>query len=298
MVSDAMNMTVRQMLQQHPESEAVLRLLNIAPDVAVPLAHIADRRRWPADILPVVLASVRAGEDDGSPSARVELRLRRSVVVYVRDRYHQPLRAELERIESLLDDAIASCAASLHDRIGRIRDVFMRLSKQLRVHVGIEEDLLFPSLHDDGQAGARTGAGEMSIAERALQEMDEEHDILDSCLRDISELTHGHTPASDDGEQVSVLYDELRMFELRLRQHAAVEHDFLWPTTAHTGAAIETERTQVPDTDADVEERMCPRTQRPCEEGHPINCGKFWDCLQNVISARWREASEDVEHPS
>ncbi len=301
MVSDATNMTVKQIIRQCPESGAVFRLLSISPDVELHLVQIADTRGWPADILPVVLESARATPKDDSPSDRLKLRLHRSIVTYVRDRYHQPLEGELERIESLLADTVESCHPGSNDRIRRIRSVFMRLSKQLRVHVGIEDDLLFPNLYGDGRTGthrAGHGAGEVPVAERALREMDKEHDILDTCLQDITELTDGYAPASGDGRQIVALYEELRAFDFRLRQHVTVEHDFLWPTTARAGDVIETEPVPVSDTGADLKERLCPRTQQACEEGHPNICRRLWDCLQDVLDARWNEASRDTERPN
>ncbi len=98
MVSDAINMTVKQIIRQCPESEAVFRLLSISPDVELPLEQIADTRGWPADILPVALACARATPKDDSPSDRLERRLQRAIVTSVLDRYPEPREGRPERI--------------------------------------------------------------------------------------------------------------------------------------------------------------------------------------------------------
>jgi len=301
MFSGVVNMTVDQVLRQYPKSETVFRLLDIPLEQDSTVASIAETRGWPANALAAALGSLPADKNDATDSDSTAPQLYKAIVSYICTHYHQTLDVELQHVETLFTNALATSRPDSREHLQKLRSVFARLGKQLRAHVTIEEDLLFPSLFREAWTGsAQEGIGEQqgTLDEMALREMDKEHDVLVSCLRDIRELTGCYGSASSEDGQLIELYEELKRFDLRLRQHAAVEHDFLWPTSAISQEAIAGQTWYALAPDVERQMRQCPWTQQPCEEGYPDVCSRFWDCAQKVIDERWSEATGDTDRSS
>jgi len=278
MAYDIGNMTVKQIVGRWPETRGVFTLLEISCDLEVPATKLAEARYWPGDILPTVLST--AGEDQ---TVRLQMRIHCAVVAYVQDYYHEPLEDELAAVEELLADAVAFNNRNRDDLSHRLQSTFLRLGRQLRLHVSIEEQLLFPNLCEDSR-------GDFSVGEMAMREMDKEHDILKAGLVEITAMTNNYTPPGDHDEEMIALFEALKSFGIKLREHALVEHDFLWPTTVQAGETEEIGHVPVAPDDAQLQQRLCPQTNQQCEQGHPSICTRFWLCLQNAVDDRWTNA--------
>jgi iron-sulfur cluster repair protein YtfE (RIC family) len=284
MVANSRNMTVGQVLQKCPEAEPILRKLCVSGEPDLTLARVALKRGWPEDILTTVLGDDQVQPSDVEGHEAVVSHMHGRAIQYIQDHYHGPLQNELQKVESLLVKALNTRVGTLHDRLSQIRETFVALGRQMLSHVSIEEDLLFPYMRSGRRLRTKGSDDGETIAEKALHEMDREHELLKSCLGDIRRLTRNYHPEPDDHDVLIALYSELRRFDQKLEQHAAVEHDFLWPATE---TFLETSPADPLPLDHTSGERTCPRTGRPCDEGHPSTCTRFWHCLQTAIDARW-----------
>ena len=280
---DTEQMTVRQVLQDCPQAEPIFQLFELSSDTESSLGEIAEQRCWPVEALLAALDTL--GEE---PTEDMEWQLHKAIIAFVRQHYHKTLGSELRHIDRALAEAMTTCPQEIERQLDRLGNTFGLLSRQLRVHVGVEEEFLFPEMCRRGHNG--------HPSERALAEMDQEHDLLNSCLQTIRDLTGEYSPPPSSPEPISTLYKDMETFDLKLQQHVAVEHDFLWPTrTRHQSTAV---ADTPPVSTAEHEGLLCPRTKKPCEEGLPNVCKKFWECVQNVIDERWDEAVRDQDPPN
>ena len=173
----------------------------------------------------------------------------------------------------------------------------MTLKTQIEEHLVIEEQILFPRLCQNewyaGSQGTTTEARRGSSPVTAISEMEREHEMLEWGLKEMRGVTGGYALPHNSSEMLIALYEGLLKLEIELLEHAHLENDLLWPARVMEKAPSDITVSTVASTPtADEEERICPRTNLPCEEGSPAGCSRFWDCVSEAMQQRWAKVDE------
>jgi len=154
-----------------------------------------------------------------SPAAEViERRTAPELIAHILDRYHAPLRPELERLQTMaakverVHGERASCPIGLADHLTQLRG-------ELEEHLGKEERVLFPAL--------LAGAG--AAAHGPIRAIMLEHDDHGVALRNTRALTTDLSPPADACNTWRALYLGLEELERELMDHIHLENNVLFP---------------------------------------------------------------------
>ena len=158
----------------------------------------------------------------GRPAAPTDVRPETlppvALVDFIIVRFHEPLREELGRLESLarkverVHAAKPSCPVGLASHVAEMR-------VNLTEHMAKEEQILFPMI--------RAGFG--ARAHMPIKMMMQEHDDHAESLRRTRALTADLVAPDDACGTWRALYDGLRELELDLMRHVHLENNVLFP---------------------------------------------------------------------
>ncbi|HDZ22152.1 hypothetical protein LCGC14_1002460 [marine sediment metagenome] len=289
------DMTLQDAVRQCPRGASVLRRLGIAPEGTSTLVEAASKEGVPMGLLLAMLneaASAMAATDQFDDD-QFQAALQGAIIEYIVERYHGPLRSELDRLDDLFSGVSETCHEDEGNVLLALRMVFMTFTRQIEEHLAIEEEILFPRLHRSrrcpGSRGPSTkaccGGGTPVIA---IKEMEREHELLERNFNEMRELTCDFTPSHKASEIVTTLYERILRLETELYEHASLENDLLWPVhLADEGTSYGVSPAGTMTSSADEEDSLCPRTNRPCQAGPAAVCSRFWDCLRESMEQRW-----------
>ena len=137
--------------------------------------------------------------------------------------YHEPLREELPRLESLAA-TVARVHGSKAPHLSRVEALLMELSADLRLHMQKEEWVLFPSIRAI-EGGAHPG---MPISS-PIGVMEHEHDQAGGVLSELREITGGYVAPPWACETFRALYHGLSELEAAMHVHVHLENNVLFP---------------------------------------------------------------------
>ena len=293
------NLTVQDAVRQYPHGASVLRWLGIAPDDTCTLAEAASREHMPVELLTAALNKTASATEltHQIDDSRLQTTLQGVIIEYVVERYHGSLRSELARLDELLNRAIETRDHGEGSKLVALRTIFRAFKTNIEEHLAIEEQILFPRLRQSaqyvGSQGTTTEARWGSSPVTAISEMEREHEMLEWGLKEMRGVTGGYALPHDSSDVLIALYEGLLKLEPDLLEHAHLENDLLWPArvTEKVPSYI-TASTDTSTPTVDEEERICPRTNQPCEEGSTVACSRFWDCVRETMEQRWAKVAD------
>ncbi len=154
------------------------------------------------------------GSEDGE--VRWDQRPLPALVTHILERYHEPLKEELPRLE-----AMATKVHRVHGEkdpaLAEILEVLLALRQDLDQHMMKEERVLFPMILS-GQG--RTAGGPVSV-------MEEEHEAAGEMLRRLRSLTNDYQPPADACNTWRALWAGLDALERDLHEHIHLENNIL-----------------------------------------------------------------------
>ncbi len=131
--------------------------------------------------------------------------------------FHEPLRTELPRLESIARDLRD---ASAGETVSELLLTFLNLRGELEDHMAKEEEILFPMI--------RRGDGIM--ADGPIRMMEDEHEGAVAALRRLRELAGGYRLSDDDQDGPrAALWQGLAALEKIMHEHIYLENDILFP---------------------------------------------------------------------
>ncbi len=296
------DMSVKEVACDNPAVGCVLRHFGLACDDARSLGEASAEKALPVDLLLAALdrANVVAGE---GPLDKMQIQgeLRAVITGYIEGGFHNSLRADMTRLEKLLDEVIDAHSLEHGETLGSLRTVFMSFKSQMEEHLDIEEQILFPQLRKMGgrtQLFSSSPKPQSSLPHTALEEMQREHELVELAVAEMRELTGGFTCPAGESKQFAELYEGLASFQADLHKHICLENDLIWPMRlteqAPAEAATPTEPAQEVSIAEGDEEFLCPRTDQPCETGSAALCKKFWDCVRSAMQQRWDNTGDEI----
>lgn len=271
------NAIVKELTDRYPHVRYVFDRFGISADLPISLSVAASQVRLPIELLLAALDHVLDGAHVG---------LDKLILDYIETRHHTFLHRELPRLEKLFD-LVPDDDRYLAGALGELRAAFESLRVDLAEHLSIEEQILFPRLRDvdryprDHAADPdnRWETGRIS----AVAEMEREHELVDTTLKQMRELADDYTPPADASQQFIALYEALAALERDLLQHIHLENDFVWPVRPRYPARAQADRPAPAPRTEDPAAFLCPLTDEPCKSGSPIVCSRFWSCVMAAM---------------
>jgi len=134
--------------------------------------------------------------------------------------HHDGLRADLPRIDELLDTVVRVHGAHHHE-LHDLREAFRAMSAELQAHMASEERLLFPAC----RAAEADGT---PVAEHLLDAHAREHERTGAELAALRTLANDYNPATALCGTHRRLLEALERFELDLHEHIHEENNILF----------------------------------------------------------------------
>ncbi len=150
-----------------------------------------------------------------------------ALVDHILATHHAFLREELPRLVELTEKVVAA-HSERHPEVRLVREVCLSLKNELEMHMGKEEEILFPMVKqiDSGRIGA---AGHCGSVVNPIQVMEQEHDNAGKALARLRDLTNGFVPPEDACVTYRALLDGLAGLEADLHLHIHKENNILFP---------------------------------------------------------------------
>lgn len=199
-----------------------------------PLRAVAHEGAGDLDgLLAELEAALQAGSEPATDWRTAPLS---ALVQHIRDTYHQPQAAELERLDALSTKVLGVHQDRWGDMLMPLREHVAALTRELTWHTRDEEERLFPAILalEENEPATLRGSG----LDRFLGRLEDDHAMVGALLAGIETLTHGFTPPRDGCATFRALFEELRAFDLRLKEHVHLENHILFPRAAALGRRI------------------------------------------------------------
>ncbi len=157
---------------------------------------------------------------------------------FIVDTHHTYTRAELPRIQALLDKVAARHGAK-HPELKAVHDCFLALRAELVPHLLKEEQILFPYIRDceaysRGESPSPPSACFGTI-ENPLRQMTLEHETAGDLLKRLRRLTADFTAPDDGCASYRSTYGALEELERDLMRHIHLENNILFPRALDRG---------------------------------------------------------------
>lgn len=186
----------------------------------ISLADACARRRLDAT---GVLAEIE--REIASPAAAAPSRWNEAplaeLVAHIVGRYHDPLREELPRLESMTRKVFRVHGDKDPQRLAALLESFLRLQRELDEHLREEEESLFPAL-------LRVAAGQRAEVASFI----DDHSRVGQELRRIRDLTDGFRVPDGACNTWTALWHGLAALERDLHEHIHLENNVLFPRAA------------------------------------------------------------------
>lgn len=150
-----------------------------------------------------------------------------ALVDHILATHHAYLREELPRLAELTEKVVAA-HSERHPEVRLIREVFQSLKNELEMHMGKEEEILFPMVKQI-EAGRVGAAGHCGSVANPIQVMEQEHDNAGKALARLRDLTGGFVPPEDACTTYRAMLDGLAGLEADLHLHIHKENNILFP---------------------------------------------------------------------
>lgn len=157
-----------------------------------------------------------------------------SLIAHIQQRYHQPLRAELPRLSSMMAKVVQRHGDRLPDTLLPLQQAFDSLVDELIPHMAKEDMVLFPAFVA-AEAAAPETDGDAEVwrwLDQPIAAMAAEHDSAGTLLKTMRELTNDYTPPADACPTFRGLYHGLAELERDMHLHVHLENNILFPRAA------------------------------------------------------------------
>ncbi|MEQ1571282.1 MAG: iron-sulfur cluster repair di-iron protein [Myxococcota bacterium] len=165
-----------------------------------------------------VLAEVAAAERTTGAGIRWDLQPVEALIAHLLERYHAPLREDLELVVRL-----AQKVRRVHEqkdpRLVEVESLILALRDDLLAHLEKEEEVLFPWIR---RPGAPPPEGPIEV-------MRSEHDEVADLLRRLERATDAYVVPEGACRSWTALLETTARVDRELREHVALENNVLFP---------------------------------------------------------------------
>jgi regulator of cell morphogenesis and NO signaling len=164
-------------------------------------------------------ASIESGMPDERDWTREPLHV---LVDHIVATYHDPLREELPRLESMAAK-VSRVHGSKAPYLSRVEALLMELSADLHLHMQKEERMLFPSIR-----AIERGTRLVMPMTAMVSVMEREHDRAGGVLSELREITDGYVAPHWACRTFRALYQGLSELEAAMHVHVHLENNVLF----------------------------------------------------------------------
>jgi regulator of cell morphogenesis and NO signaling len=150
---------------------------------------------------------------------------------HIREKHHRYVREAVQRVPALLT-RVKTKHGNNHPEIAEIEDLFLKIGRDMTMHMQTEEQILFPYI----EALERAANGEAVLeppffqaVRNPVQAMMEEHDAAAALVNQIHAASSAYTPPANACASYQALYRDLQEFEADLHEHVHLENNILFP---------------------------------------------------------------------
>lgn len=203
----------------------------------IPLGEVCSRRGIDADTL---LSELRAAHRPPEGWPDWEKSTLTALITHIQKRYHEPLRAELPRLDAMLAKVVQRHSDRLPEVLRPLQFTFAHLQTELLLHMSKEDRVLFPAIvaAEAAVCDSQERTGAWGWIEEPIDAMVAEHDSAGSALATMRTLTGGYTPADDACPTFRGLYHGLAELESDMHLHVHLENNVLFPRAARLVTAL------------------------------------------------------------
>jgi regulator of cell morphogenesis and NO signaling len=141
------------------------------------------------------------------------------LVTHVLAAYHQPLKEELPRLETMARKVLQVHGDKEPEMLTEVFALCQRLRAELEPHMEKEEQILFPLIQ----------RGQGFLADGPIAVMREEHEDTGAALRRLRELTNDYEVPPRACNTWRALWHGLAALEQSLHEHIHLENNILFP---------------------------------------------------------------------
>jgi regulator of cell morphogenesis and NO signaling len=155
---------------------------------------------------------------------------------HIEQTHHRYLRNELPRLDTLTAK-VAEVHGDHDARLKDLRQVFVKMARELSMHMMKEEQILFPLIRQLEGSDAMPAFHFGSIA-NPIRQMEHEHDDAGDALAQLRALTDGYKPPHDACNTYRALLDALQQLEFDMHVHVHKENSVLFPRALELEATL------------------------------------------------------------
>jgi regulator of cell morphogenesis and NO signaling len=148
----------------------------------------------------------------------------RALIGHILTTYHQPLREELPRLQTMAAK-VARVHGAKAPQLARLEEMLVELSTDLLAHMRKEELVLFPAI-DAVEVGHVHAAIPIAVP---IAVMEAEHDHSGRLLEELRSLTDGYEVPEWGCATMRALYHGLEELEAAMHVHVHLENNVLFP---------------------------------------------------------------------
>jgi len=211
--------SVKEIAVAHPLATRVFQRhkIDFCCGGGVALQAACDKKGLDADSIVTELEAEVAGT--GDTADRWEEAPLEQLIDHILVTYHEPLRAELPRLQKMANRVLAVHGDKMPDVLGELQSVFSALRTELEEHMVKEEQILFPMI--TAGMGKQAG-GPVSV-------MEHEHASAGDALNRLRELTDDYQAPAGACTTWTALWAGLAELESELHLHIHLENNILFP---------------------------------------------------------------------
>lgn len=154
-----------------------------------------------------------------------------SMIAQIVVTHHAFCRQAVKSISLLLREALGADKGA-HPELTRIQILFLKMSKDLSMHLLKEEETLFPYIEQVENAVTQDVAitwPPFGTVANPIRMMVQEHDQTEGELLEIRKLSNDFVPPLNASESMIKLYKALATFDLDMQRHIEIENAALFP---------------------------------------------------------------------
>lgn len=176
-----------------------------------------------------LVATLELADDDaeGDSTAQADSMTLTELADHIEATHHAWLKAELPRIDRLTEK-VARVHGDRDVRLRQVREVFLRMARELTFHTMKEEQVLFPLIRQLEESDALPAFHCGSVG-NPIRQMELEHDEAGGALEQMRALTDGYTPPPDACNTYRAMLDALYELERDMHVHVHKENSILFP---------------------------------------------------------------------
>lgn len=153
------------------------------------------------------------------------------LIAHIVDVHHEYVRQAMPAILTHTQK-LATAHGARHPELIDVATVFDGVVREMLLHMGKEEGVLFPyisRLEEAAETGREVPYAPFGSVDNPIRMMEAEHESAGTAMALIRELTDGFTPPADACTTYRICLKELEAFERDLHEHVHLENNILFP---------------------------------------------------------------------